>query len=48
MKKTRKRPCVVIHVRGGVAYLVSAPKTVDVRITDFDNRDEEDRHARKS
>lgn len=47
MKKPRKRPRVVIHVRGGVAYLVSKPKAVDVQITDYDNRDEEDRHARK-
>ena len=39
---------VVIHVRGGVAYVEDAPKDVDVEIIDFDNRDEEERHAKNS
>jgi len=47
MKKPRKRPRVVIHVRGGVAYLVSKPKRMDVQIIDYDNRDEEG-YVRKS
>jgi uncharacterized protein YbjT (DUF2867 family) len=37
---------VVIHVRGGVAYVEDAPKDVDVEIVDFDNREEEERDAK--
>lgn len=48
----RKAPCarqrrqVVIHVRGGVAYVEETPKDVEVEIIDFDNRDEEERDAK--
>jgi hypothetical protein len=41
----KKRRQVLIHVRGGVAYVEKAPKDVDVEIIDFDNRDEEERNA---
>lgn len=33
------RKKVIIHVRGGVAELVSGPDGVEVEITDFDNED---------
>lgn len=39
-ERRRPKPKVIVHVRGGVAYLHRRPRGVRVEIVDFDDRDE--------
>jgi len=40
VQKKQKKQQVIIGVKGGVAHVRRSPKTVQVTIIDFDNRDE--------